>query len=288
MMLLLAIAISPLPALAGAEVRPSSPYPTPATTGLPAGAQLTDLIPNGVDPDGDPVYYAQAGDVIDHRRLTVGLEIRGDDVMIKDSEIYGTISNYTGHWRFTVVDSTVGAPDGNGCNSNVALQFDNYTALRVRVRNFADAFRATTPDGDSDILIEDSYAKLCSNPGDHSDGFQGYYGGRNVLLLHNTIDQRYAPSHTAPVFNSDGSKGIALIDNLLMGGSFTVRVDSDGTTSLVLSNKIVDGAWDFGPVRGVGPDDTSDCPLLIWANNSLVRIDADYRITEIVGPLPCA
>jgi hypothetical protein len=280
-----AIAGTPHPAAASTG---AGSYPTPSTTGVPAGATLTPLQPNGVDEDGDPLYRASAGEVIDHRILTTGIDIEGDGVVIKDSEIYGTISNGEGHWRYTVLDSTIGAPDGQGCNSNVALQFDDYTALRVRVRNFADAFRATTPDGTSDIVIKDSFVKLCSNPGDHSDGFQGYYGGGNVVIVHNTIDQRSAPSATAPIFNSDASKGIVVHDNLLAGGSFTIRIDSDGTSSIVTDNKVVDGAWQYGPVHGVGPDDQSDCALLVWHGNTLVDIDDQYRVTNTVGPLPCS
>lgn len=265
-------------------------FPTPSTTGVPAGTTLTDLPPDGYDSDGVPYYVVGANETITGKRFTGNLTISGNGAKIVNSEIYGTIGNGNGHYSFSVTDSTIGAPDGNGCNGNVAIQFDNYTALRVRVRNFADAFRSTHRNGASNILIQDSFAKLCSNPGDHSDGFQGYHGGTNVLIQHNTIDQRYtAPADTtAPIFNSDASKGISVKNNLLMGGTFTIRMDGDGTVSVAQDNRIVDNAWIYGPVMTAGPTSGSNCPYITWSGNTLVNIDSNYNITSTVGPLACA
>ncbi len=209
---------------------PSGAYPNASNTGVPSGTNLTQI-------SGD--YTASPGQVIDGKRITGGLNITGNGVVIKNSEIYGTVSNGSGHYSFTISDSTVGAPSG-GCNGNVAIQFDKYTATRVKVRNFGDAFRGSSNSGVSDILIQDSYALLCSNPGDHSDGYQGYLAGSNVRLIHNTIDQRLAPDATAPLFNADASKAVYADNNLLAGGSFTIRVyDDTNQHSTIVNNKVV-------------------------------------------------
>ncbi len=259
-------------------------FPTPSCTGTPAGLTLADV-------NGD--VSAPAGTVIDGKRITGKVTVTGNGVVIKNSDIHGGVTNGAGHWSFTITDSTLGAP--TGCNGDAALQYDRYTATRVLVRNFGDAFRSTSnPITNraavnslaSGILIQDSYVKLCSNPGDHGDGFQGFYGGTGVQFLHNTIDQRGAPDATAPLFNSDYSKGVVARDNLLAGGSFTIRLDDDGTgdpasKSTATGNRVVANAWQYGPVH-------SDCASITWSGNSVVDIDTNYTVTNTVGELLCS
>ena len=49
----------------------------------------------------------------------------------------------------------------------------------------------------SNILIEDNLiGSMCSNSGDHADGIQGYGGGTNIVIRHNTIDLRTAKDVT--------------------------------------------------------------------------------------------
>lgn len=259
-------------------------FPTPACTGTPAGITLTSVT-------GD--LTATAGTVIDGKRITGKIVVTGNGVVIRNSDVYGGVTNGAGHYTYTVTDSTIGAP--TGCDGGVALMFDKYTATRVLIRHFGDAFRATSNPATngpaansaaSDVLVQDSYVLLCSNPGDHSDGYQGYYGGTGVQLLHNTIDQRSAPSATAPIFSADWSKGIVARDNLLAGGSYSIRVYDDGTNtansrSVVTGNRVVNGAWQYGP-------SASDCASITWTNNTLVDIDANYTVTNTVGALACS
>src|SRR6185503_2425061 len=274
-------------------------FPTAACTGVPPGTALTTV-------SGD--VTAPAGTVIDGKKITGRVNVTGNGVVIRNSEVYGGVSNGSGHWTFSVVDTTLGAPDGNGCNGDPAVMFDKYTVTRVLIRNFSDLFRATSnPQANhsfsnsaaSDITVQDSFSVLCSNAGDHADGFQGYYGGTNVKILHNTLDMsgptQNAPSTvTAPIFNSDYSKGITLKDNLLSGGSYTIRLDDDGLTqdaskSTVSGNRVVNksagypGAWVYGPVH-------SDCGSINpnWTDNTLVTIDGSYSVTSTVGPLACS
>jgi hypothetical protein len=248
------------------STKPCAGYPTPACTGAPAGVKLETV-------NGD-LTASTPGQVIDGKRITGRVIVAANDVTIRNSEVYGGITGYASGKlsRFTVSDTTVGAP--TGCNGGEAVGSSRYTATRLHVRNFGDGFR----DSGDDILIQDSYVKLCSNPGDHSDGVQGYKGGKNVVVRHNTIDQRDAKDVTSPVFFADESAGAVLENNLLAGGGYTVRLHGSGFT--FTGNQVVKDSWRFGPVN-------SDCPGVKWADNRLVVVDADYRVTSVAGPLNC-
>jgi len=248
---------------------PVGVYPNPSNTG--ARGTLTVI-------SGD--YTAPAGAVIDGKRITGRLIVGSGGATIRNSEIYGGISNYPSRGRYTVTDSTIGAP--TGCNGGIGLGFENYTAERVHVRSFGDAFRGgQSASGVSDVLIRDSYARLCSQPGYHSDGYQGYGAGTNVKLIHNTIDQRGALDSTAPIFNADSSKALWAEDNLLAGGGFTLRIyDVSGQKSTVRNNKIIDGSWQYGPVNSSCNDQ--------WSGNTIVTADSEYRVTATVRALACS
>lgn len=248
---------------------PAVGYPNPNNTG--ARGTLTVI-------SGD--YYAPAGAVIDGKRITGRLVVGSGGATIRNSEVYGGITNYPSRGRYTVTDSTIGSP--TGCNGGIGLAYENYAAERVHVRGFGDAFRGgQAASGVSDILIRDSYARLCSQSGFHSDGYQGYGAGSNVRLIHNTIDQRGALDSTAPIFNADSSKALWAEDNLVAGGGYTLTIwDIAGQKSTVRNNKVVDGSWQYGPVRASCSDQ--------WTGNSIVRIDTDYRVTSTVRPMPCS
>ena len=134
-------------------------------------------------------------------------------------------------------------------------------------------------------MIEDSYAHLqvtqaqCDRDDPHGDGIQGY-GGPSVTIRHNTIDQD-DPCPTAPIFIADESAGGSVIDNVLAGGGFTLRLLS-GTYSAVTGNKIVQGRYAFGPIDVV-------CGTIgAWSGNATVTYDfATGTITSQVQPLAC-
>jgi len=247
-----------------------SEWPNASNTGVPAGTVLTDI-------KGD--YHARTpGEHVTAKRVTGGLIVDADNVVVERSEVWDGIYNGASH-PFTVVDTTIGFP--NTCGGPHSTMGDNnYTAIRVYARNVSEGPRNS---GDN-ILVQDSFIKLCSNdPMDHSDGFQGYLGGRNVRVIHNTIDQRgvIPAAQTAPVFISDDSKEIILRDNLLISGSMTIRVYAvPGGRYEVTGNRVVNEAWQFRPVD-------SDCGSIAWSNNLLVTVDANYAVTSTIGPLTC-
>ncbi|MGW0485317.1 hypothetical protein [Nonomuraea sp. NPDC003214] len=249
-------------------------HPTPACTGAPKAVKLTPVAPNL---DGVAYRVKTPGAVLDGVHVPGPLVIHADDVTVRNSVIDGHVTNADGAktFRFSISDTTVGTT--KTCGPLPAIGQDKYTASRVLVQGHSDGFRVS---GD-DVRISDSFVKLCSNPGDHSDGIQAYVGGTGLLFHHNTVDQRAAKDITAPIFLVDEkSRDVVVTDNLVMGGTFSIQVRNAGGKQVVRGNKLVDKSWVYGPVD-------SECARTEWAGNELVTIDADYRVTSIVGPLRC-
>lgn len=257
------------PAPAGSTSCALPKYPTPSCTGVPAGTTFTNTV-NGS-------YTATtANQVIDRWHITGDVTIAADNVTIKNSVIDGSINNWNGGdpYTYTVMDTTVGPV--SGC-VGTAIGSGRFTALRVHVRNSSDGFRISR----ENVRIEDSYVHLCSNPGDHSDGIQTEGGGgANAIITHNTIDQRDAfPDVTAVLFWQVSALGGSVItNNLLAGGSYTIRIYKNPTT--VTGNRIVNNSWEYGPVN-------SDCAGIVWSDNILVNIDTSYSVTSTLGPVAC-
>ncbi|MBB4939073.1 hypothetical protein FHR32_003378 [Streptosporangium album] len=249
-------------------------YPTPACTGVPPG---TKLAMSALNEDGTAYRVTTRGAVLDGVHIPGDLLINADDVRVSNSQIDGRVINADGDdtFSFTITDSTVGT--AKRCQTLPGIGQDKYTATRVLIRGHGDGFRAA---GD-DVTIRDSYVDLCSNPGDHSDGIQTYNTGKGLIFDHNTVDQRHAKDITAPIFLVDKQIVDAVVtDNLVMGGTYSIQLKNARGNLVMRGNRLVDRSWIYGPVE-------ADCATIKWADNSLVTIDADYRITSTVGPLPC-
>lgn len=259
----------------GTSVGPCPGYPTPACTGVPAGTRLRTL-DNNVD--GTAVMVTRPGQTLDRVHVAGDLVLTAPGTTITNSQIDGRVVNEVkgGYVPFTIADSTVGPP--SGCVVDPAVGEADYRAERVQVRNSGDGFRVA---GD-DVDIRDSFALLCSRPGFHSDGIQDYPGGDRLVFRHNTVDQRDAPDHTAPVFVTM-STHVMIEDNLVMGGTSALRVeDRSGRGEIrVVGNQVVDGTWDYTPAD-------ADCGRVTFVDNELVRIGPDYRITATLGPVTCS
>jgi hypothetical protein len=241
---------------------------------VPAGTKLTTL---PLNLDGSVYRVTAPGTVLNRVHIAGDLLITAQHVTIKNSQIDGgVLDEYADkHYSFTIADSTVGP--AKGCLTSPGIGEANYTATGVLIRGHGDGFRAS---GD-DINIQHSYVHLCSNPGDHSDGIQTYMTGDGLVLNHTTIDQRDAKDITAPIFITDPqTRDVTVTNNLIMGGTYSIQVKNVGGTQVVRDNKLVDKSWIYGPVE-------ADCARIDWSGNALVTIDADYRVTSTVRPLPC-
>lgn len=248
-------------------------YPTPACAGVPPGMEL-----DTVELTEDGAYrVTRPGTVVEAKHVPGDLLIAADDVRVLHSKIDGAVVNELSGtvYPMTIAYSTVGPAEG--CLSSPGVGVARYTATGVHVRGHSDGFRAS---GES-IDIRDSYVHLCSKPGDHSDGIQSYLTGPGLNFHHNTIDQRDSQDVTAPIFLVDeGLADVSVTSNLVMGGTYSIQVRNVTGRQVVRDNRLVDRSWVYGPVD-------SDCSTLDWAGNELVRIDASYNVTAVVGPLEC-
>jgi hypothetical protein len=256
-------------------------YPTPACTGTPPG--WTPTLTRGS-------YTATTdGEVIDGWRVTGSITIRAQNVTIRNSEVYGRIYNQASGVAYNgllIEDTTVGPPSGNSGTTTGAIGVCGYTARRVHIRNGPEGFRVGgygySGGNCEPVLVEDSYMRLVATGCDHSDGVQEYDGiPPGMVVRHTTIDMRGVGCSTAPIYVGD--YGGVFTDNLLMGGSYTLRLHRDGSATrypLVSGNRVVDGAWDYGPVLV-----DSCAPIDAWRDNWVVRIDASYAVTSMVRRL---
>jgi len=215
--------------------------------------------------------------VLDGVHIAGNLLITAYNVTVRNSQIDGWVDDQYGnaYYSYTITDSTVGKP--TGCDSLPGVGQGSYTARGVLVQNHSHGFQA---DG-SDIAIHDSFALICSNPGDHSDGIQSYGAGNNIVLDHNTLDERGVTDITAPIFLTDQQNNVTVTNNLVAGGTYSIQVKHFGGTAVVTGNRMVDKSWVYAPVE-------SECSRLTWSDNTLVTIDANYAVTGTVGSLPCA
>ena len=104
------------------------------------------------------------------------------------------------------------------------------------------------------------------------------------MVRHNTIDIRPAQYVTSAIFFAAASQSAKVEDNLVMGGGYTIRLHDDFSPDrgpwTLLRNRIVDGAWSYGPMTNTGTSFTaSTC-----SDNRLVTIDSSYKVTSVGRP----
>lgn len=274
------LALAHLPSMDAPVSAQTAGWPTPATTGVPAGTTLKSC--------GSSITVTTDGTVIDKCLYTGNVVIDARNVTISNSEIRGVVKMTSG--SFTITDSTVGPPTGcqsNSTSSAGAVGHHDYVARRVHIRNTNEGFRAA---GASNVRIEDSYVHLCSVSGDHTDGFQAYQSQQNIVLNHNTIDLRNASNVTAAIFFADYSDSGTATNNLLMGGGYTLRVHDDNSPDIgpwvITGNRIVDGSWRVGPTYNANLECSGS--KTTWSDNRLVKIDSNYNILSVGGLVNCS
>jgi hypothetical protein len=265
-------------------------FPTPACTGVPTGTKLTTH-------SGD-LTVSTAGQTIEGLHVTGQLNIRANNVTIRNSQVDGIVTNAAFNnepsYPFTISDSTIGA--ASGCDSAAsALGEGNFTASRVLIRGFGDGIRASAPN----ITIQNSYIKLCSTISEsHSDGIQDYVQTANLVFTHNTVDQcgpvptngkcNFGGGFTSPIFidsnTNGGTEGAQITNNLVMGGVYSIYLHPQtGRPWTVTGNRIVDKTWAYAPAETNGL-----CSRVkTWSDNAVVTINSDYQVTSTVSTVPC-
>lgn len=184
-------------------------FPSASNTGYPDGTSLTSY--SGANP------VTTNNTVIDGKEITTCLEIRAQNVIIKNSYIHYsgscaealiTLDDSIGsfnNWSVTIQDSTIscgtGWPDATKGSTAIGDAF--ITGRRLDIFGCENA-----ADVNQSIDVQDSYihdlmecsAAQCGGDGSHTDGFQmaiGHFeppgsanvvdGAKNVTIKHNTI-----------------------------------------------------------------------------------------------------
>jgi hypothetical protein len=257
-------------------------YPKPQSTGV-SGATG---IPAGHTPKSgcttNPGSGAVLTDCLYNGNTTITTS--GSGATIRYSQFTGQVT-HSGSGTLTVEYSNFGPTSGCQDYDN-SFTGSNYT---VRYSRFNEHVSEGPRVAGSNIDIEQNFiGPMCSNPGDHADGVQGYGGGTNIKIIHNTIDQRTAKDVTSPIFFADQSQSADVENNLVAGGSYSLRLQDDFSPDhgpwLLLGNRIVDKAWDFGPMDNVGTSLTAQT----CSDNRLVNIDSGYNVTSVGSVVSCS
>jgi hypothetical protein len=190
--------------------------------------------------------------------------------------------SHQGSGTLTIEDSNFGP--ASGCEDNWIIGA-NYTVRRSRWNSHVSE---GPRDSDDNILLEDNFiGPMCSTAGDHADGIQGYFGGTNVVIRHNTIDIRPAQDVTSAIFVADSSESARVEDNLVMGGGYTIRLHDDFSPDhgpwTLIRNRLVNGAWTYGAMNNSGTSFTSSTCV----DNRLVTIDSAYGVTSVGAAVGC-
>jgi hypothetical protein len=283
-------------------------YPTPATVGLPTGWSPTQVIDGDLTIEDPNTTYTDV-------EVNGSINVMAENTRLCRVRVHGRIWNQfsspTGlhQWSFFVADSTVGDPDNttNEVTADGAIGPGRYTAVRNQVYGL-DGFRVSEPHqgGDNDVNISNNYFRANLFPcsaGFHLDGVQGYFGGQDVMINHNTLDITADCGSNGAVFMADCSESAVVIQNLLVGGGFDLRIHDDHgndrpegqcidpSTGQVATHDI--GPWiiagnrmaayAFGPVLTTNTECDNTQSMPYWLDNRTAVIDANYTVTS-TGP----
>jgi hypothetical protein len=217
------------------------------------------------------------------------------------------VSICSGPTSGTLAQRSVCNPPTAECSSfNYAVGYGNYRANGVKVVNFNEGFRVE--ESGNNVIVTDSYVKLCAFDPEHADGIQGYIGGsatqaRPIRFEHNTIDMRCglawsgmpgadngnltgdpadkSCANTSAWFWSDNSgNGFELKNNLLSGAGYTIRGPA-GSGHTVSDNVVERDTWAYGPSAN------ENCGGMSWSNNKLVDVDWSTGQVSNAAALSC-
>jgi hypothetical protein len=202
-------------------------FPTEDSTGVPDGIALR--------PSGD-LTITTPGAVIDGYDISGVVQVKADDVVIRNSRIHGS-----SWWSVEVAEGLTGVVvencdiDGRG-ESGTSNSMGVMGPATVRGNDISGVENGVTPGTGS--VIEGNYIHDLGAPGDpHYDGIQIDGNVSDILIRGNTIIVNHNQTSAVMIANDFGpATDISVEDNYLAGGSYTVYSD---------------GQFDGGPISGV-------------------------------------
>jgi len=247
----------------GVRYRGGSETTTPPTTTTYPGASTTGVPPSTVlTAYTGPTTITTAGTVIDSKTITSVLNIKANDVTIKNSRIaVGNASfillNDSGNTGLMLQDTEI---DGlSTVTDGAAIGGRNYTALRCNIHGTGDGVKL----GDN-VTIQDSWIHdLYGGNDSHNDGMQ-CSDGTNIRVLHNTITPVYSGATSCIIIKADfGPISDLIFDGNFLGGGGWCVYGGDGFSGLpdatgvkITNNKFTTAYFSnggaFGPITNTG------------------------------------
>lgn len=259
-------------------------YPSAYTTGVPAGTTLSTYNGN--------LTTSYNGQVIENLNVKGYIEVQHTDVIIRFCRVENYIRS-NGNSPI-IEDCTVAPPDsqwfdvngqptGNGIALDFGIGYSHFTARRVNIYGFGDAFKAAGSATIEDCYIHDLFAYLKGDgvSTNHCDGIQ-LVTGSNVVIRGNYIDPRdwyYTGEHTnngtsCVIIKADDGpiSNVTVENNLLQGaGSYTVYAHPVGANTLtnivVQNNRFMRNIWSMGSQYGVFQYSQSAQAQITWSGN---------------------
>lgn len=230
----------------------STGYPNATNTGVPVGTTLTNYT--------GPSVITTNGTTIDSKRITYGLDIRANNVTIKNclvevDDSFFIILSDNGNTGLVIQDTEIDGMDNISGDSAVGGY--NYTLLRCNIHNTVDGIKA----GDNTVIQDCYIHDMAQFQDSHNDGIQ-CLGTTSLQIIHNTIILE--DGATSAIILSTGSaddmRNILINDNLLGGGAYTVyggyqagidtlsKVSNIQITNNMFTTQIFPNSGAFGPL----------------------------------------
>jgi hypothetical protein len=159
-----------------------------------------------------PCTITAANTVVDKKTVNCSLSILGDNTLIKNSVVNGSILINSEQGSATLQDTTVNSTD----HQEGALDGNFFTLIRVNISGGQHSFSCSFNCIVRDSYLHDQYPGL--NMGWHQNGFLSWAGGHDYELTHNSIGCVDGAGCTADItFLNEGDQSDATVDrNLLL------------------------------------------------------------------------
>lgn len=236
----------------------TKPVPNASNTGVRQGTRLT--------PSGS-VTVTQDGEVIENLHITGMINVKANNVTIRNVKITGTglfgVKEHRGYTGLVMEDIEIA---GIYKENQVVVAADaiygegGFTLRRGNIHGFVDGAKIH-----ANTVVEDSYfhdnARIISPKGEtaHTDGLQ-LVAGSNIVLRNNAFRGKF-PDDFSMSQNLMISNVFGPIDNLLIednhfsGGNYTVNIEGAknpsyaGITNLTFRNNVfAKNTWQYGPL----------------------------------------
>lgn len=219
-------------------------FPTPSSTGVPAGTTLTPVaqaaLPAGATYSSGELDITGSNITLSALSIPGGVHINGVNDTIKNSTIAGEVLVYNGddnttldHDEITAHSSTDGSV--NGASGHLVTITNSY------LHDNCTGLLGAKLDVENDYIITDSSA--CAGNGAHVEDLYIASGSNEgpILIQHNTLLNPL--DQTAAVFLDDhaggcGNSNVTINGNILAGGDYPQYGDnnSDCSTNIKVTN----------------------------------------------------